>query len=101
MGLASGFVAAPCSAPVLGLLLVYIARTRDVLWGGVLMLFFSLGLSLLLLVLGVFSGMLSSLPAAGAWMDWIKKGFGVAMLVIGGWFIYEAVMIALQGGGAA
>ena len=30
MGAASGFVAAPCTAPVLGVLLVYIARTRDI-----------------------------------------------------------------------
>ena len=28
IGLAAGFVAAPCTAPVLGLLLVYVAKTR-------------------------------------------------------------------------
>jgi thiol:disulfide interchange protein DsbD len=93
MGLASGFVAAPCSAPVLGLLLIYIARTRDVVWGGVLMLIFALGLSLLLLILGVFSGMLAGLPRAGAWMDWIKKAFGVGMLLVGGWFLLQAVLM--------
>jgi thiol:disulfide interchange protein len=91
MGIASGFVAAPCSAPVLGLLLIYIARTRDVVWGGTLMLAFAGGLSLLLLVLGVFSSLLAGMPRAGAWMDWIKKGFGVGMLLIGGWFLYQTV----------
>jgi len=91
MGVASGFVAAPCSAPVLGLLLIYIARTRDVVWGGTLMLAFALGLSLLLLLLGVFSSMLAGMPRAGAWMDWIKKAFGAAMLLIGGWFLYQTI----------
>jgi thiol:disulfide interchange protein DsbD len=91
MGLAAGFVAAPCTAPVLALLLVYVARTRDVLWGGTLLLVFSLGLGLLLMLLGIFSGMLASLPRAGSWMVWIKKGFGIGMLVVGAWFLYETL----------
>ena len=73
MGAASGFVAAPCTAPVLGVLLVYIARTRDIVWGGTLMVSFALGLGLLLLLVGVFSGMLANLPRAGSWMERIKK----------------------------
>jgi thiol:disulfide interchange protein DsbD len=97
MGLASGFVAAPCSAPVLGLLLIYIARTRDIVWGSLLMLAFALGLSLLLLVLGLFSGLLAGMPRAGAWMDWIKKAFGIGMLFVGGWFLYQAIQMVIQG----
>ena len=77
MGAASGFVAAPCTAPVLGVLLVYIARTRDIVWGGTLMVSFALGLGLLLLLVGVFSGMLANLPRAGRWMERIKKVFGL------------------------
>jgi thiol:disulfide interchange protein len=34
--------------------------------------------------------MLSSLPRAGSWMDWIKKGFGVVMLLIGAFFLWKA-----------
>lgn len=34
MGMTAGFVAAPCTAPVLGALLIYVANTGDVLWGG-------------------------------------------------------------------
>lgn len=100
MGVAAGFVAAPCTAPVLGLLLVYVARTRDVLWGGTLLLVFALGLGTLLLVLGIFSGLLAGLPRAGAWMDRIKKGFGLAMLLIAAYFFWAAARMALAGGGA-
>ena len=100
MGLASGFVAAPCTAPVLALLLTYVARTRDVLWGGLLMLVFALGLGLLLMLLGIFSGLLSGLPRAGAWMDWIKKGFGVGMLLAAASFAYQVVdMLRYPAGG--
>jgi thiol:disulfide interchange protein DsbD len=95
MGVAAGFVAAPCTAPVLGFLLIYVARTHDVVWGGVLMLAFSAGLGLLLLLLGVFSGLVSSLPRAGRWMATIKNVFGVGMLLVGGWFLWVAVSLAL------
>jgi thiol:disulfide interchange protein DsbD len=91
MGIAAGFVAAPCTAPVLGLLLAYVGQTRNVVWGGSLLFTFALGLGLLLMLLGIFSGLLTSLPKAGAWMDRIKKGFGIAMLAIGAWFLYTAV----------
>lgn len=99
MGVAAGFVAAPCTAPVLGLLLVYVADTRDVAWGGTLLLVFALGLGFLLMLLGIFSGLLSSLPKAGVWMDRIKIGFGAAMLLVGAWFLYQAGVIFMQGTG--
>ncbi len=100
MGLAAGFVAAPCTAPVLGLLLVYVARTRDVVWGGTLLMVFALGLGLLLMLLGIFSGLLSSLPQAGRWMEGIKIFFGAGMLLVAAYFLYQAGYIYLHPSGA-
>jgi len=99
MGVAAGFVAAPCTAPVLGLLLTYVGNTRNVAWGGSLLFVFALGLGLLLMLLGIFSGLLTSLPRAGRWMDYVKKGFGVAMLVIGALFLWKAADLWMHGGG--
>lgn len=91
MGVASGFVAAPCSAPVLALLLVWVAKTRNVVWGGTLMLAFSLGLGTLLLLLGTSSGLITALPKAGPWMSAIKKVCGILMLLIAVGFAIAAV----------
>jgi cytochrome c-type biogenesis protein len=93
IGAASGFVAAPCTAPVLGTLLLYVSQTRDALWGGSLLLVFALGLGLLLMIVGVFSGLLASLPRAGAWMDRVKKVFGIGMLFVAGYFFFQAFLI--------
>jgi len=101
MGVAAGFVAAPCTAPVLGLLLAYVGQTRNVVWGGSLLFVFALGLGLLLMLLGIFSGLLTSLPKAGRWMDLIKKGFGFAMIAIGGVFLWKAVDLWMHTGGRA
>ena len=101
MGIAAGFVAAPCTAPVLGALLAYVGQTRDVVWGGSLLFVFALGLGMLLMVLGIFSGLLTSLPKAGAWMDRVKKGFGIAMVLIGAWFLWRAADLWMHTGGRA
>jgi len=90
MGVAAGFVAAPCTAPVLGLLLAYVGQKQNVAWGATLLFVFALGLGLLLMLLGIFSGLLASLPRGGAWMDRIKKGFGIAMILIGAGFLWKA-----------
>jgi len=101
MGFAAGFVAAPCTAPVLLTLLTHVARTNDVVWGGALMFAFSLGLGMLLMIVGIFSGMLANMPRPGKWMEGIKITFGVLLLLVGAWFLYQAVQIALHpaGGG--
>jgi thiol:disulfide interchange protein DsbD len=96
IGVAAGFVAAPCTAPVLASLLFYVSQTRNVIWGGTLLLVFSAGLSLLLVVLGIFSGMLSSLPRAGAWMERIKLVFGIGMMLVAVYFLVQAVGMLLH-----
>ena len=62
---------------------------------------FALGLGLLLMLLGIFSGLLTSLPKGGMWMERVKKGFGVAMLLIGLFFLWKAVDLWRHTGGAA
>ena len=90
MGMAAGLIAAPCTAPVLGVLLVLVGQKQNIFYGAFLLLVFSLGLGLLFLLLGTFSGMLASMPKAGRWMDRIKIGFGIAMIAIGEYFLIVA-----------
>lgn len=102
MGIAGGFVAAPCTAPVAGALLVHISQTRDAVWGGILMFVFALGIGLLLLLLGIFSGLGASLPRPGPWMAWVKYAFAAVMILAALWFfLWPAATMFLQRGGAA
>ena len=94
MGMAAGFVAAPCTAPVLFALLAFVAKSGQVLWGGLLLFSFALGLGFLLMLLGIFSGLLTSLPAAGKWMDHIKKAFGFGMFLVAIYFFWQTWKIA-------
>lgn len=80
MGAASGLVAAPCSAPVMAAVLTWVSTTHSAVLGFIYLFVFSLGMSTLLVAVGVSAGTLSRLPRAGEWMVWVKKVFAVIML---------------------
>jgi thiol:disulfide interchange protein DsbD len=80
LGATSGLVAAPCGAPAFAAVLTWVATTRSGLLGFVYLFVFSLGMSALLVIVGIFSGSLAALPKAGSWMVWLKKLAGVVLL---------------------
>jgi thiol:disulfide interchange protein DsbD len=80
MGAASGLVAAPCSAPVMAAVLTWVSTTHSAVLGFLYLFVFSLGMSTLLVAVGVSAGTVSRLPRAGEWMVWVKKVFAVIML---------------------
>src|SRR6266511_3732643 len=80
LGATSGIVAAPCGAPAFAAVLTWVATTRSGVLGFVYLFVFSLGMTALLVVVGLFSGTLAALPRAGAWMVWIKRAAGAIML---------------------
>lgn len=90
VGAASGLVASPCTAPVLGVLLTWVGARQEVLLGGSLLFAFSLGMGSLLILVGTFSGLLARLPKSGAWLARIKKILGLAMLGLGEYFLFRA-----------
>lgn len=90
VGAASGLVASPCTAPVMGVLLTWVGARQEVLLGGSLLFAFSLGMGSLLIVVGTFSGVLAALPKSGQWMVGVKKLLGLSMLGLGEYFLLQA-----------
>jgi cytochrome c-type biogenesis protein len=81
VGLFSGLIVGPCTAPVLGAILVYVGTKQNVLYGFALLFVYGYGVGLLLVVLGTFTGFLTSLPKSGVWLERIKKGFGWVLVL--------------------
>jgi cytochrome c-type biogenesis protein len=82
LGATSGLVAAPCGAPAFAAVLTFVSTTGSA-WLGFLYLFvFSLGLTALLIAVGLFSGSLATLPRAGRWTLWIKRAGGVLLIAM-------------------
>jgi thiol:disulfide interchange protein DsbD len=80
LGATSGIVAAPCGAPAFGAVLTWVAGTKSGVLGFIYLFIFSLGMTALLMAVGLSSGTLAALPRSGKWMVWIKKAAGVVLL---------------------
>jgi len=85
MGVLSAVVMSPCVAAPLAGALLYIGQTRDAVMGGSALFVMALGMGVPLLVMGVSEGAL--LPRAGAWMNAVKKFFGVLLLAVAIWIV--------------
>jgi len=89
MGAISALIVGPCVAAPLAGALLYISQTRDVLLGGSALFAMAAGMSVPLLLIGASAGAL--LPRAGAWMDAVKRFFGVLMLGTAWWMVSPVI----------
>ena len=85
MGGLSALIVSPCVAAPLAGALLYISQTRDVLLGGSALFALAAGMSVPLLLVGASAGAL--LPRAGAWMESVKRFFGVLLLGVAWWIL--------------
>jgi thiol:disulfide interchange protein DsbD len=82
-GLVVGVFAAPCVGPPVVALLAVVGARGDPWFGFATFFTLAMGLGFPYLVLGTFSGLISSLPRSGDWMEWVKKVFGVILVAVG------------------
>lgn len=90
MGASSGIVAAPCGAPAFAVVLTWVAATRSGFLGFFYLFAFAFGMTAVLVAVGVFSGVLGSLPKAGPWMAWAKRVSAVIVLVMAEYYFIQA-----------
>jgi cytochrome c-type biogenesis protein len=90
LGASSGVVAAPCGAPAFAVVLTWVAATQAGVLGFVYLFVFSLGMTALLVVVGLSSGALARLPRSGPWMVWMKRAAALVMLVMAEYYVFQA-----------
>ena len=90
LGATSGLVAAPCGAPAFAAVLTFVSTTGSA-WLGFLYLFvFSLGLTALLVAVGIFSGVVAALPRAGGWTLTVKRVGGILLVGMAEYYFVRA-----------
>jgi len=85
MGALSALIVGPCVAGPLAGALLYISQTKNVWTGGWALFSMAAGMSVPLLLTGVSAG--SLLPRAGAWMNHVKRVFGLLLLAVAVWMV--------------
>jgi len=90
IGATSGIIIGPCTAPVLAVLLGFVALRTNLILGMSLLFVFALGMGTLLIIAGTFAGMIAALPRTGIWMTKINHIFGWILIGAGEYFLYTA-----------
>ena len=93
MGVLSAIIVGPCVAAPLAGALLYIGQTHDAFLGGTALFSMALGMGVPLLLIGASAGTL--LPKAGAWMESVKRLFGVLLLAVAIWLISSLISISV------
>ncbi len=95
LGLLFGIVSAPCAAPILVVLLTYLAGSgSSVAYGGLLLFVYGLGHSVLILVAGTSMAAARKLIESKKFnraTEWLRRGAGVLILGVGFYFLYLAL----------
>ena len=90
-GVLGGIFSSPCATPVLVVLLGLVARSGNVVWGILLLLLYSVGHSVLVLIAGTSIGFVKKLTANekyGVFSKYLKYIMGTAILFIGFYMFY-------------
>ncbi|MGP8153566.1 MAG: cytochrome c biogenesis protein CcdA [Smithella sp.] len=95
IGAVSGVVIGPCTAPVLAVLLGYVAVKTNLLLGMSLLFVFALGMGTVLIIVGTFAGVIAALPKSGTWMIKIKFISGMILIGAAEYFLYIAGTLSI------
>jgi thioredoxin:protein disulfide reductase len=93
-GMVAGLVASPCVGPFLAALLVWVGTTGSIVLGFWSLFAFGLGLSALLVAVGTFPALLSSMPRSGGWMETVKRGMGLLLLYMAFFFVRPPLVLS-------
>jgi thiol:disulfide interchange protein len=89
-GLVTGLIAGPCTAPVLGAVLLYVASKQNIFYGASLLFVFAYGMGFVLIIAGTFGSLVLHMTKSEVWMMRIRKISGFILIVIGEYFIIQA-----------
>ena len=88
MGSVSGFLAAPCTGPVLTGLLAFVAKSANTTLGATLLFIYALGIGVPFFLIGVFT---VRLPRGGVWMEWVKSVLGIMLVALAFNYLKDAL----------
>lgn len=83
LGVTFGLIASPCSTPVLATLLAFVSSTQDPVLGGSLLLSYTVGYTVPIIIAGTFTALVQTLLSLRQWSSWITPVSGVLLIGFG------------------
>ncbi|WP_445476257.1 cytochrome c biogenesis CcdA family protein [Methanococcoides methylutens] len=96
LGMSLGIIWIPCVGPILASILTLVAIEGDIAYGAFLLFIYSMGLGIPMLVIAYSANISSSALSSMAKYDqYLKKGAGVILVIVGLWMLYSNVLVRL------
>lgn len=86
MGVVAGLIVSPCVGPIITGILTFVFESSNAFLGFLYFFAFSLGLGVLFLVIGGFSGIISRLPRSGNWMKRVNYLLAGLLLIAAAYY---------------
>ncbi|MEI7827621.1 MAG: cytochrome c biogenesis CcdA family protein [Euryarchaeota archaeon] len=96
LGLALGIVWLPCTGPVLGTILTWVAAKGNVVTGALLLIVYSLGFAIPILAIAYSARVSSSLVGKSSKTIWIKRVAGLVLIVVGIYLVLPYLPLLTQ-----
>jgi thiol:disulfide interchange protein DsbD len=90
LGAGSGIVMAPCGAPAFAAVLTWVAASQAGVLGFFYLLVFSLGMTGLVVAVGISSGFAAALPRSGIWMKRMKMLAALVLIGMAEYYFVKA-----------
>ena len=83
-------MASGCATPALAAILTLVMAKGAIVYGAALLLVYGLGRGVPIVIFGTFAGWLKSIPALMRWSARLEQLSGLAMILIGLYFLWIA-----------
>ncbi|HDY90235.1 MAG TPA: hypothetical protein ENH82_19210 [bacterium] len=90
LGMASGIIAAPCTAAVLVIILSYVGSKQNLFYGATILFTYAVGLGIILIIAGTFTGFINTLMKSETMSIKVKKVFGIFLFLLSQYFFIQA-----------
>lgn len=90
IGMASGIIAAPCTAAVLVIILSYVGSHQNIVFGATILFTYAVGLGTVLIIAGTFTGFINTLMKSEKISIIVKKVFGIGLVLLSQYFFIKA-----------
>ncbi|MEW6026911.1 MAG: cytochrome c biogenesis protein CcdA [Planctomycetota bacterium] len=90
LGATSGLIAIPCTTAILAVILAYVGQHQNPAFGGTLLFTYGLGVGVILIVCGTFTGFINTLMKSEKLSIIVKKVFSIGLLVLAEYFFIQA-----------
>lgn len=90
LGILLGTIPSPCAAPVVGIILTYVAAKGSTLLGAALLFTYSLGRGIPLMAAGTSTGFISKTQVLQRHRDTIEMASGALFVILGLYFLWSA-----------